>query len=423
MTNLALDQALVALINNAEQPVVSVSALAIKNGAVVYHNQFGRRSIQDTTTGLVDLPVDRNTLFRIASVSKLVTTIGVMRLVESGQLKLDDDVSLLLGWKLRNPNFPNQVITLRHLLTHQSSLTDGPGMYWWDVGVDIKDVLVPGGTLYKPNQYWNTKQAPGTWYNYVNLNFGVIATLMEKATGERFDKLMQRLVLAPLQMRGGFNPADFPQADIAQIAVQYRKRREIAGREVWDSKGPWVVQADDFAKSGGPQASTLEPANLNQYVIGTNGTLFGPQGRLRVSVSDLSKLMLVLINDGRYQQTQLLKPATVTLLFSEQWRYNDKSPNGDTMGDGTLAWAVGIQKFVDQGKDRITEGGGFSGYGHYGDAYGLMATFAFDPARKIGQILVITGPGVNPNQYPSQFSTMYRWEEIANTAIYKLAIQ
>jgi CubicO group peptidase (beta-lactamase class C family) len=418
MNNPALDQALSAMLKNTVQPIVSVSALAIKDGQVVYHNQFGRRSIEDTASGLKELPVDHRTLFRIASISKLVTTIGVMKLVEEGKLNLDEDVSQLLGWKFRNPNFSDDVITLRHLLTHRSSLTDGPGMYWWDVGVDLKEVLVPGGKLYKANEYWSRDKAPATWYQYVNFNFGVIATLMEKASGERFDRLMQRLVLTPLQMRGGFNPADFPAADVADIAVQYRKRRNEGSREVWDPKGPWVVQADDFAKTG-----VSQPPNIAQYVVGTNGTVFGPQGRLRVSVADLSQLMSMLLNQGKHRQLQFLKPETLALMVSEQWRYDPNKPNGDTMGEGTLAWSLGIQKFIDQGKDRVTEGGGFSGYGHYGDAYGLMGTFAFDPARKIGQIVVITGPGINPDKYPSQFSTMYRWEEIANSAVYKLAIQ
>jgi CubicO group peptidase (beta-lactamase class C family) len=241
MNNPALDLALSSMLQNTTQPIVSVSALAIKDGQIVYHNQFGRRSIKDTASGLDELPVDQRTLFRTASISKLVTTIGVMKLVEQGKLKLDDDVSQLLGWTFRNPNFPSEVITLRHLLSHRSSLTDGPGMYWWDVGIDLRDVLSPGGKLYKTNEYWSRDKSPGKWYQYVNLNFGVIATLMEKASGERFDRLMQRLVLSPLQMRGGFNPADFPAADINDIAVQYRKRRNEGSREVWDPKGPWVV--------------------------------------------------------------------------------------------------------------------------------------------------------------------------------------
>ena len=66
---------------------------------------------------------------RVASISKLVTAIGVLRLVEAGQLDLDADVSALLGFPLRNPAFPDAPISLRMLLSHTSSLTDAAG-YW-----------------------------------------------------------------------------------------------------------------------------------------------------------------------------------------------------------------------------------------------------------------------------------------------------
>ncbi|MEG2942362.1 MAG: serine hydrolase, partial [Thermomonas sp.] len=71
---------------------------------------------------------------RIASISKLVLSIGVMRLVEDGKLDLDADVSDTLGWKLRNPSFPDKKLTLRLLLSHTSSLTDGAG--YWQVPLD-----------------------------------------------------------------------------------------------------------------------------------------------------------------------------------------------------------------------------------------------------------------------------------------------
>ena len=61
---------------------------------------------------------------RIASISKLITALGVLRLVDTGRLSLDRDVSSYLGYRLRNPAFPGSVITLRLLLSHQSSLLD-----------------------------------------------------------------------------------------------------------------------------------------------------------------------------------------------------------------------------------------------------------------------------------------------------------
>ena len=61
---------------------------------------------------------------RVASVSKLIVALGVMRLVEQNRLDLDRDVSDYLGWRLRNPAFPDRPITLRLLLSHRSSLRD-----------------------------------------------------------------------------------------------------------------------------------------------------------------------------------------------------------------------------------------------------------------------------------------------------------
>lgn len=70
-------------------------------------------------------PVTADDPVRIASISKLVTALGVMRLVDRGKLDLDRDVSDYLGWRLRNPAFPDRAITLAMLLSHRSSLLDG----------------------------------------------------------------------------------------------------------------------------------------------------------------------------------------------------------------------------------------------------------------------------------------------------------
>ena len=78
---------------------------------------------------------------RIASISKLVTTIAVMRLVERGTLNLDADVSRWLGYPLRNPAFPDTPITLRLLLSHRSSLTDRID-YVLPLDADMRRVLL-----------------------------------------------------------------------------------------------------------------------------------------------------------------------------------------------------------------------------------------------------------------------------------------
>src|SRR6476659_253122 len=82
----------------------------------------------------IDSPV------RIASISKLVVALGVMRLVEQGRLDLDRDVSDTLGWTLRNPAFPDRPITLRLLLSHRSSLRDDVD-YAIPLGTELRAAL------------------------------------------------------------------------------------------------------------------------------------------------------------------------------------------------------------------------------------------------------------------------------------------
>jgi CubicO group peptidase (beta-lactamase class C family) len=121
---------------------------------------------------------------RIASVSKLVVAIAVLRLVEAGTLDLDADVGRYLGRPLRNPAFPDTPITLRQLLAHTSSLTDNVD-YVLPLDADMLQVLA------NPDA-WDREHAPSTYFRYANFNTPVVAAVMEKATGERFDLLMQR---------------------------------------------------------------------------------------------------------------------------------------------------------------------------------------------------------------------------------------
>jgi CubicO group peptidase (beta-lactamase class C family) len=416
-----LGRSLAALITDPLHPVLAVAALAIRDGQVVYAGPFGTRHL-GSRPGDAVLPVTERTLFRVASISKLVVAVGVMRLVEQDRLDLDADVSGQLGWLLRHPQFPTVPITLRLLLSHRSGLSDGGERYFFDGSTTLQDVLSPQGRLYQGGLNWRRDKAPAAWFEYVNLNFGVIATVMERATGERFDRLMQRLVLQPLGLRGGFNPADFPATDQADIATLYRKRRTEgpAGqeRDVWDPAGPWVVQADDFRHE-----RPAPPAGLDAYVVGSNGTLFGPQGRLRITVRDLGTVMQMLLNQGRHGDSAFLRPASVALLASEQWRMNDARSNGEAANDWALSWGLGVQRFTDASGpgrgDRLVDGGGFSGWGHTGDAYGLTGVFALDPATRQGLVVLVAGPGTDPATAPGRWSAMVRWQEQALSAVHR----
>src|SRR5260221_7837029 len=95
-----LDRELAAIAADPARPLASLSVLAIRHGEVVYSRQFGRRHIDP------DKPADAATLYRIASISKLVTTIGALRLVDEGKLSLDTDIGGYLGYRVPHPQFP-----------------------------------------------------------------------------------------------------------------------------------------------------------------------------------------------------------------------------------------------------------------------------------------------------------------------------
>ena len=156
---------------------------------------------------------------RIASVSKLVVAIGVMRLVEQGKLDLDRDVAAYLGWNLRNPAFPDRPITLRQLLSHTSGLRDGDDAYVVPLGGSLQQALADPAV-------WDSGHGPGDGYfAYANFNFPVIASVMEKASGERFDLLMKRLVLGPMNLDACFN---WPTCSDAAVGP---RRGADAGRQ------------------------------------------------------------------------------------------------------------------------------------------------------------------------------------------------
>jgi N-acetyl-anhydromuramyl-L-alanine amidase AmpD len=403
----ALDNELAAIVSDPSHPLASLSVLAIRNGQVAYIHQFGNRVF----------PSER-TMFRAASISKLVVTLGVMRLVEQGKLSLDADVSGYLGYALRNPHFPDAPITLRMLLDHTSSLRDG-AFYFWPAKHALKDVLLPGGALHGEGAMWAANAPPGAYFSYTNLNWGVVGTIMERVTGERFDRLMKRLILDPMGVRGGFNPADFTREEIADLATLYCKCREVDGKEAYDAAGPWIVQHDDYSVN--PPAPRADAS----YPIGSNGTVFGPQGNLRISPADLGRIMAMLMNKGVHEGRRLLAPESVDAMFATQWRYDGTGGNGEnTYGDQKAlmnAWGLGTQVFLDIGGassgDRLVERGGFAGVGHLGEAYALTGAFVMDPARKDGLIFFAGGVGFEPSTYPGKYSALRRYEEKILTAL------
>ncbi len=330
-------------------------------------------------------PMQVATPARVASISKLVVAIAVMRLVEQRRLDLDSDVLRWLGQPLRAPGHGDVPITLRQLLSHRSGIEDGPG-YRFALGSDLLAALTA--------QHWSGAR-PGSRFSYANLNYGIIATVMEAATGERFDRLMTRLVLAPLRLDAGYNWQGASDAAVAAAAVLYRKGRD---ETAWNPAGPWVAQVDDLRgqRPACPVASD-NGCDLDGYRPGTNGTLFSPQGGLRISALGLATIGRLLLRYGEVDGVRLLRRASVAALLTPVWREGDGAA-GETYHGQMRCYGAGLQCLSGSGSDTPVAGARW--WGHLGEAYGLLAGLWID--REQGRVLVyaITGTADAPGKAP-----------------------
>ena len=351
----------------------------------------GASGFADTKSGravTIDDPV------RVASVSKLVVALGVMRLVEQGKLSLDVDVSRYLGWTLRNPAHPDSRITLAMLLSHTSSLQDDGEAYIIRLGdtmagklsltcgakapPHIERIIHPanfisyrmtgsfaGCTARSPAMWDQSDNLPGSYFRYANINFGLIGTIIERVTQQRFDKAMDALVIQPLGLKACFNwGGRCTGADAARAVTLTRPDGTVA----LDDLGGVLPACPVYVKAG-------EGCDLSGYTPGTNGALFSPQGGLRISPRDLAKIGQMLGADGRDAQGQaFLTPASIAQMHTPRWTYDGQ--NGDTEQGFYCTYGLATQMMGvathPACRDRLP---GMEGrwYGHAGDAYSLKS--------------------------------------------------
>lgn len=343
-----------------------------------------------------------NRPMRVASISKLAVAIVAMSLVEDKLLDLDQDVSDILGWTLRHPLHPDVPITARFLLSHQSGLTDG-AEYQADLPASLE-------LLMADERFFELPYAPGTYFKYANINYGVLATVMETVSQTRFDVLMQKRLFEPAGLDVGFNWHGVSLSRQAQaIPVgRYGTLRTIAAaanEEGADALPESVVITID----GEPVGPSPKRRALDSYIPGTNATVFSPQGGMRASLLDLVALGEIFITKGKINDARILRSRTVKAMVKEQWRFSEDDNNGDSY-DGLMR-AFGLGVHIYQPKDTCFPSNGARYYGHFGEAYGLLGGLLVDPkADKTIAYLFPYTPDDAADQV-SACSGLYVWEE------------
>jgi len=332
-----------------------LSVVVVKDSKIIYNRNFGYKDVQ------AGIPVDDNTMFRIASISKSFTATSIMQLVEQGKVSLSADVSDLVGFKIRNPKFPDKVITLEMLMSHMSSINDSQGYYSLDY---INPAVNPN---------WEkcySDYEPGTKYRYCNLNYNLTGTILEILSGERFDQYVVHHILEPLHVYGGYCVDSLD-------ASRFSKLYEI--------------------KDGNPveQKDAYEPHSekIRNYRMGYDVPLFSPTGGMKISAIDLAKVMIMHMNYG-------YSPLEGVRIISEE-----SSKNMQTERYEKAHYGLALAKSSELVPGSLV-------VGHTGYAYGLRSAMFFDPEKKVGVVVITNGSkapeGESQGIHTRTVSTAYR---------------
>ena len=331
-----------------QSKVVGLSVAVVKKGKLIYTHSFGLKDIDSNT------PLTDDCLFRIASISKSFTATSIMQLAEAKKLSLDDDISDLVGFSIRNPKFPNTVITLRMVLAHRSSINDSQGYF-------TLDAINPAKNPNWANCY--NAYEPGTGYQYCNLNYNMAGTIIEKITGERFDQYVKHHILDRLGLYGGYC---VDSLDASRFATIY--------------------EYDDSVKSfkASPNAYAPRREEIAKYVMGYSTPIFSPTGGMKISATDLARYMTMHMNRGKANGKRIIKKNSA---ISMQTALSEKEGYG--LAISTTAKLIAGKTLK----------------GHTGSAYGLYSAMFFHPEEKFGIVVITNGclPG-----YTDGFNTVIR---------------
>ena len=292
----------------------SISACLVKDDRVVWSNGYGYTDIENGYSA------NEKTIYSIASTTKTITGTALMQLYERELFDLDDDINNYLPFNLMNPNFPDIPITFRMILSHSSSLQEI--LEYWNVDLFnyngppfegypmpwLEEFLVPGGETYN-SFIWDDEFPPGERFQYANINYDLVAFLVELISDKPFYEYCQLNIFNPLDMKNtSFHITDFNDE---QIAI--------------------------------PHTWNFNTKNLDRNRHFVN--LHYPVGGIFTNVLDLSHLLIVHMNGGVFNGTRILKESTVDEMHRIQ-----SAPGGLSYGlawhlEGRSIWVLGESMF------------------------------------------------------------------------------
>ena len=317
----------------SQHHVMGLSVAVVKDNKIAYTHSFGLKNEASKE------PLTDDCLFRIASISKSFSATSILQLVEAGKVKLDEDFSNLIGFKVRNPLYPETVITLEMVLSHRSSINDSQGYFSLD----------PINPAKNPN--WEkgyNNYEPGKGYMYCNLNYNMVGAVIERLSGERFDQYVKHHILDPLGVYGGYCVDSLDKSRLASL---------------------YAYEPDSAKFIASPTAYIQNKQVLANYVLGESTPVFSPTGGMKISAGGLAEIMLMHMNYGKSKGHRIIS------------KRHSKRMQTPLSKDENYGLAI-------MTTDKMIPG--ITLTGHTGSAYGLYSAMFFHPKEKYG-IVVING--------------------------------
>jgi CubicO group peptidase (beta-lactamase class C family) len=349
--------ALATFLRNATErgDVPGVVVAVVNKDGTLYHEAFGRSSTVRST------PMARDTIFNMASMTKPVTSVAIMMLIDEGKLKLDDEVAKYLP-KYKNPVVisrfndadgsyetrpARRAITIRHLLTHTSGIGYGfasPTLTNIMQKTMQSELDLP--LLFDPGESW----AYGA-------STRVLGQVVEAISGQKIDTFLESRILQPLGMR-----------DTSYLVPQSKYSRVVAVN-ARGADGKFVER---------PIPATL-PAN-----VAGDGGLYG-------TASDYGLFLRMLLNDGKLGNTRILSEKAARTMFDNhmgkvvvqpQESANQALSRNFPLGAGQDRWGLGFQLAAENQVNRRSRGSGTWA--------GIFNThFFIDPDKELGVVVMM----------------------------------
>lgn len=341
--NAALSNYIVNEMSNENIP--GAATLIVKNGSIVWLESFGMADISANTA------VADNTIFLLASISKLFTGTALMTLADDGIINLDDPINNFLPFSIEIPGHTSTDITYRMLMTHTASIEDNGSVMngYYSIGdptislpTVIQQYFDPNGSDYSAAGNFHNKQ-PGTFYDYSNMGTALVGYMVEVVSGMPFDQYCDLHIFDTLCMDD--SSWYLAGLDTNRVAVPYS----------W--QGGQFVGHDHY------------------------GFADYPNGQLRMSILNLANYMLAFLQNGTTCSSGILSSSEINKMLSLQVPSVEPSQG--------LNWYK---------EDIYLNGGGtVSLWGHNGGETGVSTDLYINPNNGIGIAVLTNGEGDNLN--------------------------